>query len=378
MSPTAQPAGAMPPANPPEAVLLGFARAVRAAGVAVTADRERGFLEAVATLDLREPYAVLVAGRATLCSSPADLARHDQVFEAWFGGELARLQASPPPVHQQPYAEVDKDAESDSPGQPDDDLVSALASSTEVLRHRDIAALSGREREALARLFAGIPVHPPMRIAPRMRRARRGRVDGGATLREQVRRFGEPGPIRHRRRRPRPRRLILLIDVSGSMSAYADAFLRLAHRFVQAGAEVEVFTIGTRLTHITKALGLRDPDRALIAAGEVVPDWSGGTRLGEGIAVFLSAWGRRGPVRGSVVVIVSDGWERDQPEALGEQVRQVRTLAHRVIWVNPHRGKAGYVPVQQGMAAALPHIDDFVAGHTLTTFHELSEVIARA
>ena len=364
--------------NAPDAILLAFARAVRAAGVRVTADRERGYLEAVRALDITDPWAVLVAGRATLCASQDDLARHDQVYEAWFGGELARLLPAPPPVHNQPYAEIEKDADPAAGDSDQDDLVTAMASATEVLRQRDIARLSQRERDALARLFAGIPVHAPTRTSPRLSAARRGRIDARATLREQVRRLGEPGPIRHRRRTDRPRRVILLIDVSGSMSAYADAFLRLAHRFVQAGGPVEVFTIGTRLTHITRALTVRDPDRALIAAGEVVPDWSGGTRLGEGLAAFLRAWGRRGPVRGAVVVIVSDGWERDQPEALGEQVRQLRTLAHRVIWVNPHRGKDGYAPVQQGMAAALPHCDDFLAGHSLATFHELSEVIGSA
>ena len=369
--------GSAPAATGADALLVAFARAVRAAGVAVTADRERGYLSAVAALGIEDPWAVLVAGRATLCASPQDIARHDQVYEAWFGGESARLMR-PPPAHTRPYAEVDQEP-SDGRGEGrDEDVVSALASAVEVLKQRDIATLSGREKEALARLFAAIPVKPPMRTSPRRHPARRGRIDPGATLREQVRRMGEPGPVRFRHRSVRPRRVIVLIDVSGSMSAYADAFLRLAHRFVQAGGPVEVFTIGTRLTHITRALTLRDPDRALIAAGQVVPDWSGGTRLGEGLAAFLSGWGRRGPVRGAVAVIISDGWERDQPEALGEQVRRIRALAHRVVWVNPHRGKTGYAPVQQGMAAALPFIDDFVAGHTLATFHELSEVIDRA
>lgn len=364
------------PQHPADTVLLAFARAVRAAGVRVTADRERLYVEAVRTAGLGDPYAVLVAGRATLCASPQDRVRHDQVYEAWFGGEYARMLPSRPPVHTKPMAQLDTvDGQGDSG---DDDAVSAATSRTEVLRHRDIAQLTLREREALARMFGGIPVRAPMRLSPRLRRARRGRIDAGATLREQVRRLGEPGPIRRRRRAPRPRRIILLVDVSGSMSGYADALLRLAHRIVQSGSPVEVFTVGTRLTHITRALQLHDPDRALIAAGEVVPDWSGGTRLGEMLAVFLQTWGRRGPVRGSVVVVFSDGWERDQPEELGEQMRRLHSLAHRVIWVNPHRGKTGYEPIQAGMAAALPHIDDFLAGHSLATFTDLTEVIAHA
>ena len=209
-------------------------------------------------------------------------------------------------------------------------------------------------------------------------RATSGPIDGPATLREQLRRMGEPGRIHHRRRGTRPRRIVLLIDVSGSMSPYADSLLRLAHVFVRTVPHVEVFTMGTRLTHVTRALTERDPDRALAAAGRVVPDWSGGTRLGEAIGAFLDRWGRRGMARGSVVVVFSDGWEREGPEMLGEQMRRLAALSHRVVWANPHRGKAGYEPVQQGIVAALPHIDDFVAGHSLAAFEELIEVVARA
>ena len=204
-------------------------------------------------------------------------------------------------------------------------------------------------------------------------------MDGRATVRAHLRNLGEPTRIRWREQAVRRRGVVLLVDVSGSMSSYADALLRLAHTVVQsAPASTEVFTVGTRLTHVTRALRERDPDRALLAAGETVPDWSGGTRLGEAVEVFLRRWGRRGMARGAVVVVLSDGWERQAPEALGEQMRRLRSLAHRVVWANPHRGKAGYAPVQAGIVAALPHVDDFVAGHSLETFAELLDVIARA
>ena len=171
---------------------------------------------------------------------------------------------------------------------------------------------------------------------------------------------------------------MLLVDVSGSMSAYADALLRLAHVYCTAGMPVEVFTVGTRLTHVTRALRTRDPDHAVAAAGRAVPDWSGGTRLAEGVKVFLDRWGRRGMARGAVVVVLSDGWERDRPEALGEQVRRLAGLAHRVVWVSPHRGLDGYEPVQRGILAVLPHVDAFVAGHSMAAFEELTKVVARA
>jgi uncharacterized protein with von Willebrand factor type A (vWA) domain len=321
------------------------------------------------------------AGRATLCAGPDDLDRYDQVFTAWFldqdtpGG--ARSSPERPPVTQ---AGLD---DTGGEGEADDDALRAMASQAEVLRHRDIAAMSAAEKARLAALFETLHPRPPRRPAHRRTPWHRGDVDAGRTMRHMLSRMGEPAAIAWRRRRTRPRRVVLLLDVSGSMSPYADALLRLAHRFVAGGtttgsASTEVFTIGTRLTRVTRAMRLRDPDRAIVAAGETVPDWSGGTRLGETLRIFLDRWGQRGLARGAVVVVFSDGWERGDAALLGEQMRRLHGLAHRVVWVNPHVGKAGYQPVQQGIVAALPFVDDFVAGHSLATFAELVEVVAHA
>ena len=198
------------------------------------------------------------------------------------------------------------------------------------------------------------------------------------TLRTTLRQMGEPGRVEHRRRGTTPRRVVLLVDVSASMRPYADAILRLAHLMTTASSKVEVFTLGTRLTRVTLPLRTADPERALVRAGEQVPDWSGGTRLGETLKAFLDRWGARGMARGAVVVVFSDGWERGDAAELGEQMQRLHRLAHRVVWVNPHRGKEGYEPVQQGIKAALPHCDDFVAGHSLKAFAEVLEVVARA
>lgn len=141
---------------------------------------------------------------------------------------------------------------------------------------------------------------------------------------------------------------------------------------------VETFTVGTRLTRVSRALLQRDPEAALVAAGDTVPDWSGGTRLGETMHAFLDRWGQRGLARGAIVVIFSDGWERGDCGQLAEQAQRLHRLAHHVIWVNPHRGKVGYQPVQRGIQAVLPHVDRFVAGHSLATYHELTEVLADA
>ncbi|WP_235534782.1 vWA domain-containing protein [Nocardioides sp. Soil777] len=368
-------------AGPADALpaLLGFTRALRAAGVPVTQDRSHAFLEATALVGLDDRRATYWAGRATLCAGPDDLARYDQVFEAWFDprGELPRRRDSGPPVPAA-IALPSIDAPGEGDADEDDEVLRAKATTSDVLRHRDVATLDAAEKQRLAAMFATLRPTAPTRRTARHEPWHRGRLDASRTLRDSLRRMGEPGDLAWRRRRVRPRRIVLLVDVSGSMSGYADALLRLAHRFVTAQPRVEVFTLGTRLTHVTRALHHRDPDRAIVAAGEAVPDWSGGTRLGETLRVFMDRWGQRGMARGSVVVVFSDGWERGDAALLGEQMARLQRVAHRVVWVNPHRGKAGYEPVQGGIAAALPHCDDFVAGHSLAAFAELVEVVGRA
>lgn len=371
------------PPHQPDELLLGFAAALRSAGVPVTPDRSRAWLQAASLVGLEDRDRTYWAGRATLCSCPDDLVRYEQVFDAWF---LARegLPRTRPRVQSSELTAPLPDDEAHSDGSAGEDRLRALASSAEVLRHRDIAEVGGAQKALLAAMFGSIRPVLPRRRAHRRTPSHRGEVDGARTLRATLRQMGEPGEIAWRRRRTRPRRVVLLVDVSGSMSRYADALVRLAHRFVVTGVgsgargEVEVFTTGTRLTRITRALGHRDPERALVAAGESVPDWAGGTRLGENLKAFLDRWGQRGLARGAVVVVFSDGWERGDPALLAEQMARLHRMAHRVVWVNPHRGKAGYQPVQSGVLAALPYVDDFLAGHSLATFAELTEVIARA
>jgi uncharacterized protein with von Willebrand factor type A (vWA) domain len=257
--------------------------------------------------------------------------------------------------------------------------LAARASADEVLRHRDVAELTLAEREHLRRLFALLAPASPMRPARRRRPSARGAVHPSRTVRRALRDGGEIARLLHRRATPRPRRVVLLVDVSGSMAPYADALMRYAHVAVRARpASTEVFTIGTRLTRVTREMRLRDPDRALAASGAAIPDWSGGTRLGEVLKAFLDRWGQRGTARGAVVVVCSDGWERGGPELLGEQMARLRRLAHAVVWVNPHKGRAGYQPLTAGMQAALPYVDSFVSGHSLAAFEELTGVIAGA
>jgi uncharacterized protein len=191
---------------------------------------------------------------------------------------------------------------------------------------------------------------------------------------------GEPVRPARRDRRDRPRRVVLLIDVSGSMSSYADALLRFAHAAShrERGPATEVFTISTRLTRVTRELAHRDPDVAMKAIAGSVPDWSGGTRLGSLVKEFLDLWGQRGMARGAIVVVLSDGWERGDVSLLADQMQRLHRLAHRVVWANPRAGRPGFAPLAAGMAAALPSVDDFVSGHSIDALERLALLVSGA
>ncbi|MFK4225876.1 VWA domain-containing protein [Streptomyces sp. NPDC019890] len=364
------------------AVLVGFVRALRAAGVATGPDRMQTFLGALAILGSELRSDVYWAGRLTLCGSQDDLERYDRVFAAYFAqrphrGDRVRRIPAPVPQFRLGAADAALAAGTEGDGgtaQP----AAALASSAEVLRHRDMAELSAAERAQLRSLLAAFSLSGEPRRTPRLRPARRGGVDPRRTVRELLHRGGEPARLRYRAPAAKPRRVVLLLDVSGSMAPYSDALLRFAHAAThgpKSPAPTEVFTIGTRLTRVTREMAHRDPDMALAAVASAVPDWSGGTRLGEMLRAFLDRWGQRGVARGAVVVLLSDGWERGDPALLAAQMRRLHRLAHRVVWANPRKARPGYAPLAAGMAAALPSVDAFVEGHSLGALERLAAVV---
>ncbi|MGY6026635.1 vWA domain-containing protein [Streptomyces spinosirectus] len=363
-----------------DAVLLGFARALRAAGVDASAERVHAFLRAVDELRPGMRADVYWAGRLTLCGGQDDLERYERVFAAYFGGRLPAgrtAPATPPPRLRLVLREGPVPGAAAREEDPQAPPAAALASASEVLRHRDVADLDSAEREQLRLLLAALALRGEVRRTARRRPARRGDVDPHRTVRELLRLGGEPARLRRHTRADRPRRVVLLVDVSGSMAPYADALLRFAHAAAR-GSRTEVFTIGTRLTRVTRELSHRDPDLAMTALAAAVPDWRGGTRLGELLREFLNRWGQRGMARGAVVVLLSDGWERGDPELLGIQMSRLHRLAHRVIWANPLKARPGYAPLAAGMAAALPSVDAFVAGHSLAALEQLAAVVRGA
>jgi uncharacterized protein len=368
----------------PVEALVGFTVVLRSAGLAITTDRVATFLGALDALDVTSRMQTYWAGRLTLCSDPDDLPRYDQAFEEWFTprrGATTRItdDRRPPPPKLAALTPSNQDPSAEGDDDRDTPQVHARASGTEVLRNRDLAELSAAEREHLRRLLALLRPEPPTRPSRRRAPSRHGEADPGRTLRAALRNGGEVQHLFRRDHSRRPRKIVLLVDVSGSMEPYADALLRFAHVVVRRSPHsVEAFTLGTRLTRITRELRMRDADRALAAAGKAIPDWSGGTRLGEVLTAFVDRWGQRGAARRAVVVVFSDGWERGEPDLLGVAMQRLSRLAHKLVWVNPHAGKDGYAPVQGGIVAALPFLDNLLAGHSLATLEDLLEVIRNA
>jgi uncharacterized protein with von Willebrand factor type A (vWA) domain len=338
-------------------------------------------LSALTRLDATRRDDVYWAGRLTLCSCEEDLPRYDRAFAAYFGdrpGDVARARRVLVPRLR---LVVDESGRAVGP-EPDDGPEAArgqavaAASTAERLRHRDVGTLGAAERAELNRLLAALRLPGERRPSRRHRPAGHGGVDRRGTLRAWLAAGGEPARIRHRRRADRPRRVVLLVDVSGSMDPYADALLRFAHAAARPGGPpTEVFTLGTRLSRVTREMRHRDPDAAMAAVAAATPDSGGGTRLGVLLKEFLDRWGQRGLARGAVVVLLSDGWERDDPALLGLQVARLRRLAHRLVWANPRKGAPGFTPAAAGVVAALPHVDVFVTGHSLAAFENLADVV---
>jgi hypothetical protein len=363
-----------------------FGRLLRQAGVAVPGGAVATFAAALEAVGLGDEHLVYWAGRTTLLTAPEDAPAYDAAFAALFARGPARPVAdapAPPPVT---LVVEDDDGDEEEAGPGADEGVDPSAqtlvlrfSRAEVLRHRDLATCTPEELAEALRLMAGVRLGGALRRARRLqaRPGRRGRPDLRRTVRASVRAGGEPvRPVR-REPRTRPRRVVLLVDVSGSMEPYARALLRFAHGAVAGRPHVEAFTLGTRLTRVTRELSSRDPDAALRAATGAVPDWAGGTRLGDGLAEFAATWGVRGMARGAVVVVLSDGWERGEASTLADALARLQRVASRVVWVNPLKASPGYAPLAAGMAAALPYVDEFVEGHSVASLEDLVEVIAR-
>ena len=359
---------------------------LRAHGVNVGAGQVLSYTRAVADLDPADIDDLYWAGRITLVNRHADLAIYNAAFDAFFVGSE---NDAPPPML--PLATADGDG-----GEPasvsfgadrhemeildvgDEELPAAggpRASSSEILRTKHFDEWTDDEFRQLARLLPGIRL--PRKLSRRTRPSRRGpRIDLRRSVRLSLRHGGDLFSLRRRIRVERPRPIVLIVDVSGSMAGFSRALVQFSYGMSRAAQRVEVFCFGTRLTRLTNAMRVRDPNSALDEATDLVVDWDGGTRIGESLATYVTKWGKYRFNRGAVVIICSDGLERGEPDRLAWAMQRLSRQAHAVIWVNPLAGDPKFQPLARGLVAALPFVDRLVAGHNIQGLEDLAELLS--
>ncbi len=366
-----------------EAIAVAFTRALRESGLAVPITATLNFATALNHVGVGERQAPYWAGRSTLITRPEDIVTYDRVFAAFWEqkyGEWVNVEGEPPPATLALDTDEEGDDESGDGEDDSDDIQSVRFSRAEILIDKDFSECSDEELRELQQMMLQMRFTTHSQESRRQTPAKRhGRSpDLRRTIRSAIKHQGEPVHRKFTQNSVKPRRLVMILDVSGSMEPYARAFLRFSHAAVITRGRVEVFAIGTRLTRLTRHLSNRDPDVALQAATPEVKDWSGGTRLGDTFAEFNDQWAIRGMARGAVVVVVSDGWDRGDAEVLGEQMERLHRVTHQLIWVNPLKATEGYAPVAAGMAAALPHTDLFLSGHSYRSLEHLAALISHS
>jgi len=355
-----------------------FGRLLRRAGLAVDPAQTRMFLRAMLLLGLSRKSDIKAAGRAIYVGRREDRAMYDAAFELFWHvhGPESDIRQRLPQLKQGTLSDASRPL-GPTPSESDDveaPISLRAASEREQLRQADFASLTAAEaRDAQAMLEA---LRPRLALRPARRRgvgAHGRHLANRRMLRHALATGGESLHWRWLERRRRPRPIVLICDISGSMERYSRFLLRFAHALERSGAPVEVFVFGTRLTRITRELRARSPDLALRRVAEKVVDWSGGTRIGESLHTLNRQWVRRTIRSGAIVLIVSDGWERGDPELLAREVATLRRSCHRLFWLDPLASRAGFEPVTSGLRAALPHTDGLVPCATVASLEMLAE-----
>jgi hypothetical protein len=360
--------------------LAELAARMRAGGARVGVDELLVAHRALAAVDPSSRRDAHDALRAVLCSRRSDIELFEAAFAACFGSEFDQeLMIDAADLKAAGIALPRMAVPGDQPAKQqaiDQKPLPAAWSDVEILREKDFAEYTEAERELARRLIVRLAHRRPTRESRRLRRAR-GRGDTHdlrRTITASLRYGGEPIERRWREPSRKPRPVVLVCDVSGSMQAHARMLLQYMHACVAARGRVEAFVFGTRLTRVTRELEGRDHDAAMTRATHAAGDMSGGTRIGEALATLNREHGRR-IGRGAVVVILSDGWDRGDPDQLAEEMARLSRCAHRLVWLNPLKAHEGYEPLTRGMQAALPYVDHFLAGNSIASLEELADLL---
>lgn len=368
--------------------LAAFARLLHDAGLEAGPGRLTTATRALGEIDLRDSAAFRDSLRACFVSRKDELVLFDAAFDIFWSPPDPRVVAGAVPGRRRPLPLAPERArawlqalglnQSQLPKEMEQEGVppsSSGYSPQELLRGKDFEEMNWLEVEQVKRLLRQAPWRIAERRTRRLRPSRGGRVDLRRTARHSIRSSGELIRLLHRQPRLRRRPLVLLCDVSGSMERYSRLLLIFAHA-VARREDLETFVFATRLSRITRLLRRRDIDDALVEVGKKVHDFSGGTRIGQAVAEFNRRWARRVLGHGAVTILVSDGWDRGDPAQLAVELQRLRRMSHRLIWLNPLLGSEGYEPITRGMAAALPHTDDFLAANNVRALDELGELLS--
>lgn len=364
--------------------VMEFGRILRRVGLDVDPNQTATFLRALTLIGLENRRDVRVAGQTIFVRRFEDRPVYETAFDLFWrrARTESRLSAQLPRIRQSEERGTLSDGSRDGAGAQGEELVTAVktqaASSRELLRKIDFAAMTPEESHDARVMLANLRSRLPMRRVRRSRPEARGqRPASRSMLRHALANGGETLRWRWLGKAERPRPIVLVCDISGSMERYSRFMLRFAHALQQSGARVEVFVFGTRLTRITRQLGSRSPDAALSRVAERVADWSGGTRIGASLRELNQCWVRRTMRSGAVVLLVSDGWEQGDPALLAREMATLQRSCHRLIWLDPLASRPGFEPATVGLRAALPYVDDFLPCASVASLEQMAERLGR-
>lgn len=367
---------------------LHFGRLLRGVGIPVTPTQMVELAESLRHIEIGNRQDFKNAARALLINRHEQLSLFDRAFDLFWRPQAPDLlrELDLDLVRQRQQERKNIQWRLDQPDHTGGDNRTILEeplldkiftySDLAVLRHKDFAALDADELALVKRLMLQMRWNLEPRRTRRMAPVPRGaQVDLRRTLRQNLRFGGEMVQLAHRKRRVKRRPLVLICDISGSMERYARVLLQFVYIATSRFDRVESFVFSTQLTRITRQLRSRNVDQALNEAAAAMPDWGGGTRIGEAIRRFNYDWSRRVLGQGAVVLVISDGWDRGDIDLLGREMDRLHRSCHRLIWLNPLLGGAGYEPLVRGIQAALPHVDDFLPVHNLVSLEQLAATL---
>ncbi len=371
-----------------------FVRLLRGAGMPLSPAQAVDALQALRHVDLGRRDEVRATLAALMLSGPDQRPLFDAAFDLfwrdpdWEGKLRALLlprvdAGAPPPRRSNRLADAlaarEPPAAKSAAREPAEERIGAVLtfSAQERLAQRDFDTLSADEWRALRHLIRSRRTHLATERTRRLRAATHGtHADLRASARLAVRQHGEWLRWKYRRHAERRPPLVLLLDISGSMSQYSRAVLYFCHALMQSRERLSVFLFGTRLTNISRALRERDPDDAVEAIAQQVRDWAGGTRIGAALATFNRQWARRTLGGRATVLLVTDGLDHERIDLLGEEMTRLRRFAHRIVWLNPLLRYAGFAPQARGVQAILPHVDALRPAHNLASLLALESLLA--